>query len=84
MLFVALRVCGWLGNGRDAHVALQAELAALRNDLAPSMLQQPLSLEDTAEVYIRPQLRQKFIELCTCAITSLKPDRTWELALIAC
>lgn len=51
-------------------MALQAELAALRDDLAPSMMRQPLSLEDTAAVYVRPRLRQEFIELCTCAITS--------------
>eukprot|EP00208_Stichococcus_sp_RCC1054_P007012 CAMPEP_0206135706 /NCGR_PEP_ID=MMETSP1473-20131121/977_1 /ASSEMBLY_ACC=CAM_ASM_001109 /TAXON_ID=1461547 /ORGANISM="Stichococcus sp, Strain RCC1054" /LENGTH=534 /DNA_ID=CAMNT_0053527747 /DNA_START=267 /DNA_END=1871 /DNA_ORIENTATION=- len=52
----------------EAHVALQAELAALRDDLAPSMMRQPLSLEDTAAVYVRPRLRQEFIELCTKSV----------------
>src|SRR4051794_5697010 len=34
--------------------ALAAELAALREDIAPSWLAEPLSVEDTAEKYVRP------------------------------
>jgi phytoene dehydrogenase-like protein len=43
--------------------ALQAELAALREDLAPAWLAEPLSVEETAERYIRPSLRSVFVDL---------------------
>ena len=43
--------------------ALQAELAALREDLAPAWLAEPLPLEDTAERFIRPGLRTVFVDL---------------------
>jgi len=46
-----------------AHAALQAELAQIREDLAPAWLAEPLSLEATAERYLRPALRQVFIDL---------------------
>lgn len=42
---------------------LQAEIAALREDLAPAWLADPVSVEETAERYIRPSLRQVFVEL---------------------
>lgn len=47
-----------------AHDALQAELSALREDIAPAWLREPESVEDTAERYVRPALRQQFIDLC--------------------
>src|SRR5436305_11431420 len=43
--------------------AMQAELAALRQDLAPAWLAEPMSVEDTADVFVRPALRQAFIDL---------------------
>src|SRR3989440_7433571 len=43
--------------------AMQAELAALREDLGPTWLQEPLSVEETAARYVRPALRQVFIDL---------------------
>jgi phytoene dehydrogenase-like protein len=43
--------------------ALQAELSALREDLAPAWLAEPLTVEDTAERYIRPELRSVFVDL---------------------
>jgi phytoene dehydrogenase-like protein len=43
--------------------ALQAELAALRDDLAPAWLTEPMSVEETAERYIRPSLRTAFVDL---------------------
>ena len=51
---------------RDWHadVALQAELAALREDVAPTWLDDPLSIEDTAERWVRPALRRHFVDLC--------------------
>lgn len=48
----------------EANQAMNAELGALRDDLAPAWLLPPLSLEETAERYIRPALRQHFIRLC--------------------
>ncbi|WP_224368716.1 phytoene desaturase family protein [Hyalangium versicolor] len=47
-----------------ANQAMNAELADMRDDLAPAWLQPPLSLEETAERFIRPALRQAFIKLC--------------------
>lgn len=43
--------------------ALQAELAALRDDLGPAWLAEPLPVEETADRYIRPALRQTFVDL---------------------
>src|SRR4051794_23120959 len=50
---------------RDADDRLQAELDALREDLAPAWLAPPVSVKETADRYIRPQLRQVFVELVT-------------------
>jgi len=47
-----------------ADEALQAELSQLREDLAPTWMSEPLSIEDTAERYVRPALRRAFIDLC--------------------
>ncbi len=47
-----------------ADEALAAEVAALRDDIAPAWLAEPLSVEETAERYVRPELRQVFVELC--------------------
>jgi phytoene dehydrogenase-like protein len=43
--------------------AMASELAALRDDLAPAWLADPLPPEETAERYVRPALRQVFIDL---------------------
>ena len=43
--------------------ALQAELAALRADLAPAWLAEPLDVEQTAQRYVRPELQQVFVDL---------------------
>src|SRR6185503_19113955 len=47
-----------------AHVALEDELAQLRADVGPTWLEEPLSIEDTAEKYVRPALRRAFVDLC--------------------
>lgn len=47
-----------------ANTALNAELAALRDDIGPTWLQEPLSIEETAAKFVRPALRQVFIDLC--------------------
>jgi phytoene dehydrogenase-like protein len=46
-----------------ADEALGAELALLREDLAPAWLAEPLPLADTAERYVRPRLREAFLAM---------------------
>lgn len=46
-----------------ADEALAAEVAALRDDLAPAWLAEPLPVEETAQRYVRPELRQVFVDL---------------------
>jgi phytoene dehydrogenase-like protein len=46
-----------------ADKALADEMGALREDLAPAWLTEPLSLAETAERYLRPSLREVFVEL---------------------
>jgi len=48
----------------QAHLALQQELEAIRADLHPALLQCPLSIEETAERYIRKSMQPEFIKLC--------------------
>ena len=50
----------WLANG-----ALADEIGRIRDDLAPSWLAEPVSVEATAEKYIRPELRDVFVKLVT-------------------
>ena len=47
-----------------ANEALQREIAAIREDVAPTWLQEPLSIEETAAKHVRPVLRQVFVDLC--------------------
>jgi phytoene dehydrogenase-like protein len=47
-----------------AHSALQSELEQLREDLASTWLQEPLSIEETAHRSVRPALRDAFVALC--------------------
>jgi phytoene dehydrogenase-like protein len=47
-----------------AHRALQAEIAELREDIAPTWLSEPVSIEETAERFVRPRLRRRFVDLC--------------------
>jgi phytoene dehydrogenase-like protein len=47
-----------------ANEALQNEIDQIREDIAPTWLTSPLSIEETAEKYVRPNLRQVFIDLC--------------------
>ncbi|HEY3504238.1 MAG TPA: NAD(P)/FAD-dependent oxidoreductase [Actinocatenispora sp.] len=46
-----------------ADEALRTELSALASDLAPAWLAEPLSAEQTAEAYVRPELRERFVSL---------------------
>jgi len=47
-----------------AHERLNAEIAQLRDDVAPTWLQEPLTIEQTAERFVRPALRETFVRLC--------------------
>jgi len=51
-----------------AHEALELELVALRDDIAPTWMREPSSIEATAERYVRSTLRQPFIDLCRGSI----------------
>src|SRR5207245_9078611 len=53
---------------RDADDRLAAELAQLRDDLAPAWLTEPLSVAETAARFIRPALRQTFADLVTGSV----------------
>jgi phytoene dehydrogenase-like protein len=62
------RVLAW--PLREDHVdyaaatAMLAELAALRDDVERAWLEEPLSVEETAERYVRRYLRHVFVDLC--------------------
>ncbi len=47
-----------------ANQAMESEIAALRDDIAASWMQEPVSIEETAERFVRPALRQTFVNLC--------------------
>jgi phytoene dehydrogenase-like protein len=47
-----------------AYEAMHAELDALRDDVARTWLEPPLSIEETAERYVRKPLRRAFVDLC--------------------
>jgi phytoene dehydrogenase-like protein len=48
----------WRANDR-----LQTEVGQLREDIAPTWREEPLSIEATAEKYVRPALRKIFVDL---------------------
>src|SRR5207248_2315548 len=47
-----------------ANQALQTEIGQMRDDVAPTWLQEPLTIEETAEKFVRPPLRGAFVDLC--------------------
>ncbi|HEV8607375.1 MAG TPA: NAD(P)/FAD-dependent oxidoreductase [Tepidisphaeraceae bacterium] len=46
-----------------ANQSMNEEIGQIRDDLAPAWLAEPLSIEATAERYIRPALRKAFLDL---------------------
>lgn len=52
----------------DAHVALNDEIAKIRDDVAPTWMREPLSIEETAERFVRAELRTAFVDLCRGSI----------------
>ena len=47
-----------------ANEELTDEIGKIRDDVAPTWMQEPLSIEETADRYIRKELQEKFIRLC--------------------
>jgi len=47
-----------------ANEKLQSEISQLRDDVHSTWLQEPLTIEETAERHVRPALRQVFVDLC--------------------
>lgn len=54
----------------NAYDALEAELSAIREDVAPCWLREPVSVEETASRYVRPGLRDRFMALCRGSVRS--------------
>jgi phytoene dehydrogenase-like protein len=48
----------------QANQQMQTELGELREDVGPTWLAEPLTIEETAERHIRPKLRTVFVDLC--------------------
>ena len=44
--------------------AMNAEIAAIRDDIAPTWLEDPLTIEETGARYVRAELRDVFVDLC--------------------
>ncbi len=47
-----------------ANEAMIDEIAKMRDDIAPTWLMEPVSIEQTADRYVRPELREAFVNLC--------------------
>ncbi len=52
----------------EANARMVEEIGQIRDDIAPSWLSAPFSIEETAERYVRPELRKVFIDLCRGSI----------------
>jgi len=66
-----------------AHEALQRELSALREDIAPSWLEEAGSIEETADRYVRPELRRVFVDLCRRPVRDYLSRFGFESELVA-
>jgi len=47
-----------------ANQAMNDEIGKIRDDIAPAFMLEPLSIEETAEKYVRKELRTAFVDLC--------------------
>jgi phytoene dehydrogenase-like protein len=65
-----------------ADAALQDELAMLREDIASAWLQDPLSIEETAERFVRPRLRDAFVRLCRGSVADYLARFDFETELL--
>lgn len=66
----------------DAQQRLQAEIAMLREDIAPTWLSSPLSIEQTAERHVRSELQDVFVQLCRGTIADYLARFDFESDLI--
>jgi phytoene dehydrogenase-like protein len=66
----------------DAHVAMNEEIAQIRDDLAPAWLLPPKSVEETAEHFIRPALRDIFVRLVRGTIADYLARFPFKSALV--
>jgi phytoene dehydrogenase-like protein len=66
----------------NAQEALTREMSQIREDLAPSWLEEPYSVQETAERYLRPPLRQTFIDLVTRPVEDYLARFGFESALV--
>ena len=75
-------------DGASDHVArlqhqhVEAELAAFREDVGKTWMEEPLSIEETAAKYVRPALRQIFIDLCRKPISDYLGRFAWKSDLL--
>src|SRR5687767_3481418 len=65
-----------------AYQALQAELTAMRDDVAPTWLEEPLSIEETAAKYVRAPLRDTFVDLCRKPVGQYLDRFGWKSDLV--
>jgi phytoene dehydrogenase-like protein len=71
LIFGSDRTTGGLSDAdQAAERAMQEELAALREDVAPAWLAEPFTVEETADRYVRPGLRETFVNLCRGSVTA--------------
>ena len=47
-----------------ANQAMNDEIGKIRDDIARTWMEEPLSIEETADQYVRAELRQAFVNLC--------------------
>ncbi len=52
----------------EADERLQEELRAFREDVGPTWMSEPLSIEETASRHVRPHLQEAFVALCRGAV----------------
>ena len=65
-----------------AHAEMQAELAQLREDIGPTWLEEPLTIEETANRHVRAPLRQIFVDLCRKSVAHYLDRFAWKSDLL--
>lgn len=68
----------------EAHERMMEEVSAMVDDVAPSWLAEPLTVEETAERYVRPALRQAFVRLCRGSVGEYLDRFGFKSDLVAC
>jgi phytoene dehydrogenase-like protein len=65
-----------------AHRAMSEEITAIRDDVAPTWLSEPLSIEETADRYVRRPLRSVFVDLCRKPVGHYLDRFAWKSDLV--